>query len=244
MSYCKWTKGCTNTGPWLAWIDGAFYECTDPATASRLHDEYAELVGKVCDLAELARTGNIDAKAMLPGALQMLCYEQPRPIYCVPHAREFQRLNICNTITDDGESVRNPKASPLLLFCRRQIDTSIDDAKETDPVTGEPTDEAMLDRLWIEYKPDRSDRDDFYGSFEWCCHWLSLDVESTRKDAIEEIENSLARRLLAVKRAEWDRRKDQALYAALASEEQAAARMAQLAAAKRAQLVMEFGNGS
>jgi len=198
LAFCKWTKGCTNPGPWLAWIEGAFYECTEP------------------DKADL-------------------------DLYCAPHAREFQRLNICNTITEDGESVRNAKASPLLLFCRRQIDTAIDDAKETDPCTGEPTDEAMLDRLWLEYRPNKFDREDFYGSFEWCCHWLSLDVDVTRKDAIDEIENSLARRLLTVKRAEWEKRKDQALYRAMLNEEQAAVRAAQMAAAKRSQLVMAFG---
>jgi hypothetical protein len=139
---------------------------------------------------------------------------------------------------DELRQVR--KTNPALLFCRRQLDTAIDDAKETDSVTGEPTDEAMLDRLWLERKPDHKDPEDFYGSFEWCCHWLSLDPEKERKDAIEEIENSLARRLLAVKRAEWNKRKDDVLYQALATQEQAAARMAQLAAVKRAQLVMQF----
>lgn len=163
----------------------------------------------------------------------------------MPHAREFQRLRLTNTtgqITEDGEQ-RNydGRANPLLLFCRKSIDKAIDDAKETDPATGEPTDDAMLSRFWLEYRPDHSDEEDFLGSFEWCCHWLSLDVEHERKEAIDEVENSLARRLLAVKRAEWNRRKDDVLYKALASQEQAAARMAQMAAVKRAQLVMEFG---
>jgi hypothetical protein len=195
--YCKWAQACTNPGPWLAWIDGEFYECTEPDKADR-------------------------------------------PLYCALHAREFKRLNICNTITEDGGSVRNAKASPYLLFCRRQIDTAIDDAKETDSVTGEPTDEAMLDRLWLERKPDHKDPEDFYGSFEWCCHWLSLDVEQQRKDAIDEVENSLARRLLAVKRKEWNRRKDDVLFRAMALQEQSALRHAQLALVKRQQLVMQF----
>jgi hypothetical protein len=140
----------------------------------------------------------------------------------------------------DDELLTVRKTNTTLLFCKRLKDTAIDDAKETDPVTGEPTDEAMMDRMWIERKADPRDKEDFYGSFEWCCHWLSLDVERERKDAIEEIENSLARRLLAVKRAEWNRRKADVLYRALVSQEQAAARMAQMAAVKSAQLVL-FG---
>lgn len=246
MAFCKWTKGCTNPGPWLGWIDGAFYECTEPDKASSAYEEYAELVGKINELADEAKDGNEEARKLLPQALHALCYEKPQPLYCVPHAREFNRLRLTNTtgqVTEEGEQ-RNydRRANPLLLFCRRQIDTAIDDAKETDPVTGEPTDDAMLDRLWLERRVDHKDQEDFYGSFEWCCHWLSLDVEEQRKDAIDEIENSLARRLIAVKRAEWNRRKEDVLYRALASQEQAAARMAQLAAVKRAQLVMEFGS--
>ena len=229
-------------------MEGAFYECTDPDKATRAYEEYAEFVGKINELHEQVKLGRgcNEVNTLLREALNALCYEKPQPLYCVPHAREFQRLKVTNTtgqITEDGEQ-RNydSRANPLLLFCRRQIDTAIDDAKETDPATGEPTDEAMLDRLWIERRPDHSDEEDFYGSFEWCCHWLSLDVEHERKDAIDEIENSLARRLLAVKRAEWNRRKDDVLYKALVSQEQAAARMAQLAAVKRAQLVMEFSS--
>jgi hypothetical protein len=249
LAFCKWTKGCTNPGPWLAWMEGAFYECTEPDKATRSYDEYATFVARINDLHEQVKLGrdgapNQEAHTLLRDALTALCYEKPQPLYCVPHAREFQRLKVTNTtgqITEDGEQ-RNydSRANPLLLFCRRQIDTAIDDAKETDPVTGEPTDEAMLDRLWLERKVDHSDEEDFYGSFEWCCHWLSLDVVHERKDAIEEIENSLARRLLAVKRAEWNRRKADVLYKALASQEQAAARMAQMAAVKRAQLVIQF----
>jgi hypothetical protein len=247
--YCKWTKGCTNPGPWLAWMDGAFYECTEPNKATRAYDKYAEFVGKVNELHEQVRLGqgnreNEPAQALLREALTALCYEKPQPLYCVPHAREFQRIRLTNTtgqITEDGEQ-RNydGRANPLLLFCRKSIDKSIDDAKETDPVTGEPTDDAMLSRFWLEYRPDHKDEEDFCGSFEWCCHWLSLDVATERKDAIEEIEDSLARRLLAVKRVEWDRRKHDVLYRAMATQEQAAIREAQMAAVKRAQLVMEF----
>jgi hypothetical protein len=199
--YCKWAQACTNPGPWLAWIDGAFYECTEPDKADR-------------------------------------------PLYCALHAREFKRVKVKNTIgqfTQDGEQrVYDDRANPYLLFCRRCIDTAIDDAKETNPATGEPTDEAMLDRLWLEWRPDHSDPEDYYGSFEWCCHWLSLDVESERKDAIDEVENSLARRLLAVKRAEWNRRKDAVLYQSLTLEQQQMVRMAQMLQMKQSQLVMEF----
>lgn len=197
MAYCKWSRGCNNPGPWLARIDGKWFECTEP-------------------------------------------YKADRALYCVIHAREFERREVVNTITEDGGSVRNPRANPTLLFCRRLIDTAIDDAKEADLVTGEPTDEAMLSRSWIEYVPEAGDREDFYGSFVWCCHWLSLDHDFTRKEALEEIDFTLARRLLAVKRKQFEQRKQEVVKRALETEHQTLVRLAAIAAARQGQMVLGF----
>lgn len=147
--YCKWTKGCVGPGPWLAYINGAWRECTEPDKAS----------------------------------------EQGVELYCVGHAREFQRLKVRNTtdlITKDGERrVYDNRANPLLLFPRRLIEKAIDDGKTVDPA-GMPTDEAIEAKDWLERPGDISDP----GTFEWCCHWLDLDIEQTRRNALSEINNS------------------------------------------------------
>jgi len=117
-----------------------------------------------------------------------------RPLFCALHAREFQRLNIRNVITEDGESTRNAHASPYLLYPRRMIDKAIADGKETHK--GEPTEDALLAREWVAYRPDWKSPKDWYGSFEWCCHWLGLNIEQERNRATSEIDGGLANGIL------------------------------------------------
>jgi hypothetical protein len=159
---CAWTAACTKAGPLLAFIDGQWFECTDPAKADR-------------------------------------------PLYCQTHAREFQRLHVPNAISEYGESVHNPRANPLLLFPRKMIDKAIDDGQET-MQDGEPTDDALLARDWLEYQPDHQNDEDFFGSFEWCCHWLTLDVSHERTRALECIHVGLFKAYQLAKRAQWQQR--------------------------------------
>jgi hypothetical protein len=162
MKFCKWSESCSNPGPWLAYIDGQWFECVQPEKADK-------------------------------------------PLYCATHAREFlQPAQIPQTISEeDGEVSRNPKANPLLTFCRRMIETSTEDAQETfliGPYIGEPTASAFNARAWFELRPDWHDKDEFYGSFEWCCHWLDIDIESTRSIRLRVIDHSLTEKFIALRR--------------------------------------------
>lgn len=176
-NYCAWSKSCTSSGPWLALIDGDWHECMDPEDA---------------DL----------------------------PLYCVAHSRQFDRLRLASD--SDRESARQVSgrgrtsrrstalrdsthhtASAFHLFPLRMIHTATADAQEVmerGATAGEPTWDALLARQWIEHQPDWNDAEDWYGSFEWCCHWLSIDVQEQRKRSIEEIDDSLARKFLRFRR--------------------------------------------
>lgn len=96
-----------------------------------------------------------------------------------------------------SEAVRNPHANPVLLFPRRMIDDAVYQAKKTK--AGEPPRESLFARQWIAMVTSSTERGfckhcnrnlplAFMGSFEWCCHWLDLDVERTRREKLAEIE--------------------------------------------------------
>lgn len=118
-----------------------------------------------------------------------------------------------------SERKRDGTAEPGLLYPRRLIDTALFDSKHT--VNGEPTDEALLARFWIAQlvgKPKPREqflsdemhalylvayREAFYGSFEWACDWLSIDVESERTKLLEEIDMALAKAWLENRRTQF-----------------------------------------
>lgn len=180
LSYCKWTKGCTAPGPWLAWIDGAWRECVEPERASIQYELYVATPAAISE----------------GRACKVECDDPPVQLFCRGHAQQFNRLkgrNSIKVVTEDGEEVVfDERANPLLLYCRRQIETAVDDAREMDPVTGLPADVAIEAKAWIEDVPDWHDKSDFLGTFEWCCHWLGLDVERARREALGKINASAA----------------------------------------------------
>jgi hypothetical protein len=187
LSYCKWTRGCTNPGPWLGRIKGAWHD----------------LIRENFTAEDKQR---IAAEAESRGV----------KLYCVLHAREFDGLQIPLTITHEGERIRNPQATPYFLFARRMVDKAVDDGMETKK--GEPTLDGLLARSWIQYKPDWKDRDDWYGSFEWCCHWLSLDVESERRRALHKIDEALTKQYLAEQRGRFELQMEEVVMQALGVE--------------------------
>ena len=72
------------------------------------------------------------------------------------------------------------KADPVLLLWRRLIDTAVADATKT--MYGVPTHSAILARWWIEeYKPAKTDKQAWCGSFECACSWLGKDPAEERK---------------------------------------------------------------
>jgi len=75
---------------------------------------------------------------------------------------------------------------PGRSFALRMIEHAIEEAKHT--CHGRPTSHALFARQWIMRKPNWSDRAEFYGSFEWCCHWLSRDIELVRTNALAEVD--------------------------------------------------------
>jgi len=177
LTYCRWSKACASPGPFLALIDGQWFECLEPEK------------------------------------------ELERELFCPVHAGEFQKLGIRNVITEDGESTRNARASPYLLFTRRMIDLAIQQGQET-TAEGEPTDDALLTRQWVEYQPDWKDREDFYGSFEWCCHWLSAEVKQERERVLGLIDGGLFQAFLTVKREQFRRRQEELVKRAMEQERQ------------------------
>jgi hypothetical protein len=155
-------------------------------------------------------------------------------LYCVAHAREFDGLQIPLTIGPEGERFRNPMATPYFLFARRMLNTAVDDGIEAKE--GEPTLDAMLARSWIEYRPDWKDGSDWYGSFEWCCHWLSLDVEKERSRALHVIDEALTRQYLAAKGSRFKLQMEEVVMQALGVERREVVR-----AAPRPEMQMALG---
>ncbi len=81
-----------------------------------------------------------------------------------------------------------------LRFWDRLIQTAVADAKRT--YAGMPTDNAILQRNWIERRTAETDRTDWERSFECACQWLGLDPETERKRLLTEINDSLVQTLV------------------------------------------------
>jgi hypothetical protein len=120
-----------------------------------------------------------------------------------------------------SEKTVDERVNPTLLVCRRIIDAAVHDAKET--LLGEPTDDAMLARAWLEekigppvkklyqYNPAYKSayKLAYYMSFEWCCHWLNYTIESTeeyRKQLTAQVDQALALGWIASRRKQFEQR--------------------------------------
>ena len=88
-------------------------------------------------------------------------------------------------------SARRPqlKAEPALKFWRWLINSAVADAKRTK--YGLPTDNAILQRCWIEHKAVETDREDWERSFDAACQWLGVDAAAERKRVLDEIDEAL-----------------------------------------------------
>ena len=88
----------------------------------------------------------------------------------------------------------------MLLFWRRLIAHSVDEAKKT--IDGLPTELAILARWWIaDYQPARTSKDEWERSFACACEWLDEDPIKYRKALVQEIDSVLMDRFLADMRA-------------------------------------------
>lgn len=148
-------------------MDGEWHECLEPELVTAVAEKRACFIDRYAD--------------------------PPKQLFCRAHAQEFNRLkgrNSIKVVTEDGEELQvDERANPLLLYCRRQIELAVEDGKAIDQY-GLPTGEAVEARAWIEDQPDWRDKQDFVGTFEWCCHWLGLEVERARNEALREINKS------------------------------------------------------
>jgi hypothetical protein len=99
------------------------------------------------------------------------------------------------------------KAEPVLLLWRRLIDLTVEEATQTR--FGEPTDNAILARWWIEQADDLDAKGHaFRATFERACLLLRLDAAAERKGLLREIDEAVRRACLryAAKRLELRRR--------------------------------------
>lgn len=81
------------------------------------------------------------------------------------------------------------------------ISSAVHGAKRT--YQGLPTYTAILDRMWIEAKTERTDRVEWERSFEAACEWLNWqDVEDRRAKLLASVDAHLSRELQAWARSQ------------------------------------------
>jgi len=93
----------------------------------------------------------------------------------------------------------NISSCPALIFPRKLIETAFADAKQVDKETGQPTQLALdavdwimgktdwtslsvdlREELWRQPSPPEEIRQQFYGTFDWCCEALSFNPDEVR----------------------------------------------------------------
>jgi hypothetical protein len=82
---------------------------------------------------------------------------------------------------------------PTQLLCRRMIELAFSDALQCG-ADGQPTERARDAWMWLSAKldwtlregpiPPEDARQEFYGSFEWACAWLSEDPDVIRAQGL------------------------------------------------------------
>lgn len=82
--------------------------------------------------------------------------------------------------------------NPNLLLCRWMIEQGFRSACRVDQ-NGMPSEIALESVTWIEQRldwtrigliPPAEIQEEFYLSFEWCCHWLDLDPDVVRAQGL------------------------------------------------------------